>query len=71
MARHMTEKELNLPHPGTDLRTIIACCLERDTVVRSIKTALVIGTTPALINHGQDVLAGQFSLRWITRILVT
>lgn len=53
------------------LRTIFAYCTERDTLVRSIKTALVVGTILALINHGQDVLSGQFSPRWIIPMLVT
>lgn len=55
----------------TSLRTILAYCTERDTLVRSIKTALVVGTILALINHGQDLLSGQFSLRWIIPMLLT
>jgi hypothetical protein len=34
-------------------------------LLRSIKTALVIGTILAVLNHGQDLLAGQFSPRWV------
>jgi hypothetical protein len=48
-----------------ELRTLILYCLERDTLLRSIKTALVIGTILAVLNHGQDLLAGQFSPRWV------
>lgn len=53
------------------LRTFFAYCIERDTLLRSIKTALVVGTILALINHGQDLLAGQFSWRWVIPMLIT
>ena len=33
------------------LRTYLAYSLERDTLIRSIKTSLVVGTILALINH--------------------
>lgn len=52
-------------------RTIIAYCIESDTIVRSIKTALVVGTILAIINHGLDILSGQFSPRWIVPMLIT
>ena len=52
-------------------RTILAYCIERDTLARSIKTALVVGSILALINHGQDFLSGQFSLHWIIPMLLT
>ena len=45
--------------------------LVRDTLVRSVKTALVVGTVLALINHGQEVLAGAFSARWVIPMVVT
>jgi hypothetical protein len=53
------------------MRTILGYCLERDTLARSAKTALVVGTILALINHGQDLLSGQLSLRWVVPLLVT
>jgi hypothetical protein len=34
---------------------------EGDTLSRSIKTALVVGSILGAINHGQDILSGQFS----------
>jgi hypothetical protein len=46
-------------------------CIERDTLLRSIKTALVVGTILALINHWQDLFAGQFSWRWVIPMLIT
>ena len=53
------------------LRTFFTYCIERDTMLRSIKTALVVGTILALINHTQDLLAGQFSWRWVAPMLIT
>lgn len=49
----------------------LAYCLERDTVVRSTRTALVVGSILAVINHGQEMLSGQLSPRWIVPMLVT
>ena len=56
---------------GDEWRTLLAYCLERDTLVRSVKTALVVGTILALINHGQEMLAGAFSARWVIPMVVT
>jgi len=53
------------------MRIFFAYCLERDTLLRPIKTALVVGTILALINHRQDLLAGQFSWHWVIPMLVT
>ena len=53
------------------MRGILAYCLEPDTLLRSSRTALVVGTILALINHGQDLLGGQLSPRWIIPMLVT
>jgi hypothetical protein len=36
-----------------------------------LKTALVVGTILALINHEQDLLSGQFSWQWVIPMLVT
>jgi hypothetical protein len=66
----LTQRTANQP-PRATLRAIIAYCTERDTLLRSIKTALVVGTILGLINHGQDMLTGQFSLRWIVPMLIT
>ena len=58
------------PTPS-DLRTLVAYCLERDTLVRSTKTSLVVGTILALINHGQQLLAGRFAPEWVVPMLIT
>jgi hypothetical protein len=53
------------------LRHILVYCTERDTLLRALKTALVVGTLLALINHGQQVLSLQFSSSWLVPMLVT
>lgn len=57
--------------PSRGLRGILAYCLERDTLVHSARTALLVGTILALINHGADMLSGQLSARWIVPMLIT
>lgn len=52
-------------------RMWVGYCVERDTLLRSAKTALVVGTILALINHGQQLLAGQFAPAWVVPMLVT
>ncbi len=50
------------PAPSrTRPRSLIAYCLERDTLLFSLKTALVVGTLLAVINHGQALLTGHFT----------
>lgn len=53
------------------LVSYLAYCLERDTLLRSSKTALVVGTILAIINHGQEMLAGRPSPSWIIPLLVS
>lgn len=62
------EKE---PQTTSSLRTILSYCTERDTLIRSIKTALVVGTILAIINHGQDLLTGHFSPQWVIPMCIT
>src|SRR5215472_14616808 len=42
-------------------RSLTAYCLERDTLLFSLKMALVVGTLLAAINHGQALLTGHFT----------
>jgi hypothetical protein len=53
------------------VRAVVAYCLERDTLVRSTKTGLVVGTILAVINHGQQLLSGRFSPEWVIPMLLT
>ncbi len=55
----------------TSIRIFLKYTFEGDTLLRSIKTALVIGSILGVINHGQDILPGQFSWHWIIPLLVT
>ncbi len=57
--------------PYMGFGSILEYCVERDTLVRSIKTGLVVGTILALINHGQQMLGGRFSLDWVIPMLLT
>jgi hypothetical protein len=59
------------PTTRARLRAVLAYCVERDTLVRSTKTALVVGTILALINHGQQLLAGRFAPAWVVPMLIT
>jgi hypothetical protein len=45
--------------------------LERDTLIRSTKTALVVGTVLGLINHGPALLAGRFTVEHLGPLLLT
>jgi hypothetical protein len=45
----------------TQPRSVLAACLERNTLCFSLKMALVIGTFCAVINHGQALLSGQMT----------
>jgi hypothetical protein len=60
-----------MQHFLINIRSFFVYCAERDTILRSIKTALVIGTILAIINHGQQLLSGHFSLNWIIPMLIT
>lgn len=51
--------------------TILRYCVEADTLLRSAKVALVVGTVLALINHGQQALTGRFTADWVIPMLVT
>jgi hypothetical protein len=52
-------------------RIFVAYVLERDTLIRSTKTALVVGTVLGLINHGQALLTGHFTLEHLGPLLLT
>ncbi len=55
----------------TGQRSLIAYCLERDTLLFSVKMALVIGTLLALINHGQALLTGHLTSDRLVSLLLT
>ncbi|HEY6285386.1 MAG TPA: nitrate/nitrite transporter NrtS [Ktedonobacteraceae bacterium] len=54
-----------------DKRTLIVYCLERATLLFSIKMALIVGTILALINHGQAMFTGHVTFDQLIPILIT
>jgi hypothetical protein len=54
-----------------DQRSLVAYCLERSTLLFSIKMALVIGTLLAVINHGQAIVTGHFTSDRLLPLLLT
>jgi hypothetical protein len=54
-----------------DKRPLIAYCLERATLLFSIKMALIVGTILAMINHGQAMFTGHFTFDQLIPILIT
>jgi hypothetical protein len=52
-------------------RSIIAYCLERDTLLFAMKLALVVGTILALINHGQAIISGHLNFDQLLPMLIT
>ncbi len=52
-------------------RPLIAYCLERPTLLFSIKMALVVGTLLAVINHGQAIFTGHFTSDRLLPMLLT
>ena len=52
-------------------RLFVAYCLERPTLLFSIKMALVVGTLLAVINHGQAMFTGHFTSDRLLPMLLT
>jgi hypothetical protein len=52
-------------------RPLITYCLERATLLFSIKMALIVGTILALINHGQAMFTGHFTFDQLVPLLIT
>ncbi len=52
-------------------RALIAYCLERPTLLFSIKMALVVGTLLAVINQGQAIVTGHFTSDRLLPMLLT
>ncbi len=51
--------------------SLLAYCLEWETVRFSLKMALVVGTLLAIINHGYALLTGHFMLGEVWSVLLT
>jgi len=50
---------------------VLAYCLEPATLRFSFKTALIVGTILAIINHGYALLTGHFTFGEIFPLLLT
>lgn len=57
--------------PSGGRSSLLAYCLERDTLRFSLKMALVIGTLLALINHGYALFTGHFTSGELWSIVLT
>ena len=55
----------------TGFRAFLFYALERDTIIRSIKTALVVGTVLGLINHYPAILAWSVPPQELFQIVLT
>src|SRR5579859_338797 len=55
----------------TSTSSLLSYCRERDTLLRSARMALVVGTVLALINHGPALIAGRFTPEQLLPSLIT
>ena len=53
------------------IRAAIRITLRRDVTTRGIRVALIVGTLLVLINHGDTLLLGHWSLREGIKIILT
>jgi hypothetical protein len=56
--------------PGNP-RPLMAYCLERPTLLFSLKMALIVGTLLAVINHGEAIVTGHFTSDRLLPMLLT
>ena len=52
-------------------RRWVHCALERDTVIRSLKTSAVVGTILGLINHWQHMFPPDMTVQQVLQIGLT
>lgn len=53
------------------LRCVVWMCLERRTRRQATRTALIVGTLLAVINHGGDMFSGHLAWQWVVPTLLT
>ena len=53
------------------MRTWIGAALRNDVVTRSLKVALLVGTLLVLINQGNRLASGEWSLELALKIILT
>jgi len=66
-----TTPTIELTNTRGSQRPLIAYCLERPTLLFSIKMALLVGTLLAVINHGQAIVTGHFTSDRLFPMLLT
>ncbi len=66
-----TTPTIELTNTQGSQRPFIAYCLERPTLLFSIRMALVVGTLLAVINHGQAIVTGHFTSDRLLPMLLT
>lgn len=57
--------------PHISLHTLLGYCVERDSIIHSLKTAVFVGTLLTIINHGGNILAGGLTWRDMIPVLLT
>lgn len=55
----------------SELRYFIKCACMRGTIVRALKVACVITPILTVVNHSQEIVALDFSPRFILQALLT
>lgn len=53
------------------LRRWFSLAIEKNTLKRSIKVAMIVGTLLMLINHGDIIFKGEIQLNHMLKILLT
>jgi len=53
------------------IKTWIRTARRRDVTIRGCKVALIVGTLLVIINHGDSLLAGRWTLREGVKIALT
>ena len=56
---------------NTKNQSWLSYCLEADSLRFSLKTALIVGTILAIINHGYAIVTGHFTSGEIYSLLLT
>lgn len=64
-------KQSTLIEADVKQRSLLAYCQERATLLFSLKTALIVGTILAIINHGYALVTGHFTAGEIYPLLLT
>lgn len=67
----LTPQMLESSNRRDSRRLLLAYCLEPKTLLLSARVALVVGTILGIINHGQAIVTGHFTLDHLPPLLLT